>query len=359
MTTSRPSNPRSRYDWVDFAKGFCIIAVVGMWIAATMQGHVAKGQAGWLGYFVVFAKPFRMPDFFLISGLFLSQVIDRPWRHYLDTKVVHYLYFFVLWTLIVLPATWLLGQEAPATLADAVPALLYHLYDPFGMLWFIMMLSVYFVATRLLRRVPVWIMLPAAVLMLLFPLHTGIYHVDRFGMFFLFFYVGHVFSGRFFALADWTREHRRPAMVGLLVWAVLNTVLVKLALTEAYLPVNLLAGFMGISAVVVIASLVCTHPWAGWLNMLGKNSIAVYLGFYLPMVIIVPALQASPIGRSPSLVATISLVSVIAIAMGAFHLANRIGLTFLYNRPNWIRLVPAGQRSASTRAAVPNGSVAP
>ena len=144
---------------------------------------------------------------------------------------------------------------------------------------------------------------------------------------------------------------------GLLVWAVVNAVLVKLALTE-YLPVNLLAGFMGISAVVVIASLVSSHPWAGWLNTLGKNSIAIYLGFYLPMIVIVPALQASPIGRSPSLVATISMVSVIGIAMGAFHLANRIGLAFLYNRPNWIRLVQPGQRSASARASVPSGSVA-
>ena len=121
---------------------------------------------------------------------------------------------------------------------------------------------------------------------------------------------------------------------------------------------NLLAGFMGISAVVVIASLVSSHPWAGWLNTLGKNSIAIYLGFYLPMIVIVPALQASPIGRSPSLVATISMVSVIGIAMGAFHLANRIGLAFLYNRPNWIRLVQPGQRSASARASVPSGSVA-
>ena len=358
MSHQHPSDLRNRYAWVDFAKGFCIVAVVAMWIAGTMQGHVAKGQAGWLGYFVVFVKPFRMPDFFLISGLFLSQVIDRPWKHYLDTKVVHYLYFFVLWTLIVLPVTWLLGHDAPASLGDAATALLYHLYDPFGMLWFIMMLSVYFVATRLLRHVPVWIVLPAAVLLHLFPLHTGIYHFDRFGMFFLFFYAGHVFSARFFALADWTLEHRRTAIAGLLVWAVVNGALVKLALTE-HLAVNLLAGFMGISAVVSIAALVSSHPWAGWLNTLGKNSIAVYLGFYLPMVIIVPALQASPIGRSPSLVATISMVSVIGIAMGAYHLFNRIGLTFLYDRPNWMRLVRPAQRPDLARASVPSGSVAP
>ncbi len=34
------------------------------------------------------SQTFRMPDFFLISGLFLARVIDRDWRDYLDKKVV-------------------------------------------------------------------------------------------------------------------------------------------------------------------------------------------------------------------------------------------------------------------------------
>ncbi len=49
---------------------------------------------------VAFAKPFRMPDFFMISGLFLARVIDRDWRTYLDRKVVHFAYFYVLWVTI-------------------------------------------------------------------------------------------------------------------------------------------------------------------------------------------------------------------------------------------------------------------
>ena len=49
---------------------------------------------------VEFARPFRMPDFFLISGLFLARVIDRDWRDYLDKKVLHFAYFYVLWVTI-------------------------------------------------------------------------------------------------------------------------------------------------------------------------------------------------------------------------------------------------------------------
>ena len=89
---------RARVDWVDYAKGFCIVFVVMM--HSTLGVGQAAGQEGWLHTVVAFAKPFRMPDFFLISGLFLAQVIDRDWRTYLDRKVVHFAYFYVLWMTI-------------------------------------------------------------------------------------------------------------------------------------------------------------------------------------------------------------------------------------------------------------------
>ena len=72
----------------------------------------AAGQTGFMHAFVMFAKPFRMPDFFLISGLFLAVVIDRDWRTYLDRKVVHFAYFYVLWMTIQF------GFKAPGFAAE-------------------------------------------------------------------------------------------------------------------------------------------------------------------------------------------------------------------------------------------------
>src|ERR1700709_2854601 len=88
----------SRIDWVDYAKGFCIVMVVMM--HSTLGVEQAAGHEGWMHYAVAFAQPFRMPDFFLISGLFLARVIERGWRDYLDNKVVHFAYFYVLWVTI-------------------------------------------------------------------------------------------------------------------------------------------------------------------------------------------------------------------------------------------------------------------
>ena len=87
-----------RVDWVDYAKGFCIIMVVMM--HSTLGVEKAVGAEGWMHAVVAFAKPFRMPDFFMISGLFLARVIDRDWSSYLDKKVVHFAYFYVLWLTI-------------------------------------------------------------------------------------------------------------------------------------------------------------------------------------------------------------------------------------------------------------------
>ena len=88
-------NSAARIDWVDYAKGICIIMVVMM--HSTLGVEAASGGTGFMHAVVAFAKPFRMPDFFLISGLFLARVIGRDWRTYLDRKVVHFVYFFALW----------------------------------------------------------------------------------------------------------------------------------------------------------------------------------------------------------------------------------------------------------------------
>src|SRR5437868_13242235 len=150
MKTGRPLvNPgtksHGRIDWVDYAKGFCIIFVVMM--HSTLGVEQAAGQEGWLHSVVAFAKPFRMPDFFLISGLFLAQVIDRDWRTYLDRKVVHFAYFYLLWTAIQFAfkaPLFVQDHGASSTLWLFVQAF----WEPFGTLWFIYLLPVFFVAAK-------------------------------------------------------------------------------------------------------------------------------------------------------------------------------------------------------------------
>jgi uncharacterized membrane protein YcfT len=88
----------SRLSWVDTAKGISIILVVMMYSVFNV-GQDAEG-VGLFHYVIGFATPFRMPEFFLISGLFLDQVLARTWRGYADRRVVHYIYFYAVWAVI-------------------------------------------------------------------------------------------------------------------------------------------------------------------------------------------------------------------------------------------------------------------
>ena len=122
MQTANRAAFADRVGWVDAAKGICIIFVVMM--HSTLGVGKAMDDHGWLHYVVEFARPFRMPDFFLLSGLFLGRVIDRPWRDYLDKKVVHYLYFYVLWTTIFFATkvvTETVGIVEPKPEVDEMP----------------------------------------------------------------------------------------------------------------------------------------------------------------------------------------------------------------------------------------------
>ena len=141
----------ARVDWVDYAKGICIVMVVMM--HSVLGVELAEGQTGFMHLLVAFAKPFRMPDFFLISGLFLPIVIERDWRTYLDRKVVHFAYFYGLWVTIQF------AFKAPHFAAESGWAgvgfsYLESFIEPFGTLWFIYLLPIFFVVTKATRRMP-------------------------------------------------------------------------------------------------------------------------------------------------------------------------------------------------------------
>jgi uncharacterized membrane protein YcfT len=196
--TSAVTEHSQRVDWVDYAKGICIVMVVMM--HSVLGVEAAAGQTGFMHLLVAFAKPFRMPDFFLISGLFLSVVIDRDWRTYLDRKVVHFAYFYVLWVTIQF------GFKAPSFAAETSWAHVGLMYlesfiEPFGTLWFIYLLPVFFVVTKATRKMPSLAIWGVAALLETAHIATGWTVIDEFCARFVYFYSGYLFAEYVFALS--------------------------------------------------------------------------------------------------------------------------------------------------------------
>src|SRR5664279_2803584 len=225
---SAPAAP-GRIDWVDYAKGICIVMVVMM--HSVLGVEAAAGQTGFMHVLVAFAKPFRMPDFFLISGLFLSIVIDRDWRTYLDRKVVHFAYFYVLWVTIQF------GFKAPSFAAESSWAHVGTLYlesfiEPFGTLWFIYLLPIFFVVTKATRKMPPLLIWAVAAALEMAHIATGWTVIDEFAARFVYFYSGYCCATFVFALSDRARLHPALALLALGFWALVNGSLVYFGCSE-------------------------------------------------------------------------------------------------------------------------------
>ncbi|MGO8913140.1 MAG: acyltransferase family protein [Bradyrhizobium sp.] len=338
---SAPAMP-GRVDWVDYAKGICIVMVVMM--HSVLGVELAAGHTGFMHPLVAFAKPFRMPDFFLISGLFLSVVIDRDWRTYLDRKVVHFAYFYVLWVTIQF------GFKAPSFAAETSwthAGLLYleSFIEPFGTLWFIYLLPVFFVVTKATRRAPSLLIWGLAALLEMAHIVTGWTVIDEFAARFVYFYSGYLFAGYVFALSDRARAQPRLALAALALWALLDGGLVKSAFSEWPL-VSLALGLIGACAVVAVGTLLARAHWLDFLRFCGEHSIVIYLAFFLPMAATRTLLLRAGIIHD---VGAISLVVTVAGVIGALairRIALKAGAKFLFERPSAFWIAPKKPQAA-------------
>jgi uncharacterized membrane protein YcfT len=327
-----------RIDWVDYAKGFCIIFVV-MMHSTLGVGH-AVGQEGWLHSVVAFAKPFRMPDFFLISGLFLAQVIDRDWRTYLDRKVVHFVYFYLLWTAIQFAVKAPLLAKEHGALGMAW-LYLETFWEPFGTLWFIYLLPLFFVVTKVARSLkisPVVIWLAAAALEIA-PIATGFTVVDEFASRFVYFYTGYALAPRIFAFATRAQGAPEAALAGLTAWGVVNGLLVFNGLAELPL-VSLALGLAGAAAVVGISALLARSDLFTPLRYCGVNSIVIYLAFFLPMAMSRTVLLKTGWIADVGTIAALVTLSGVVGALAIFWAVRWTPLRFLFERPERFWIAP-------------------
>jgi uncharacterized membrane protein YcfT len=291
----------------------------------------------------MFAKPFRMPDFFLISGLFVSVVIDRDWRIYLDRKVVHFAYFYLLWVTIQF------GFKAPSFAAESSwghVGLLYleSFIEPFGTLWFIYLLPIFFVVIKATRRMPPLVIWVAAALLEMAHVATGWTAIDEFCARFVYIYSGYIFANTVFALSDRARARPDLALAGLALWALVNGGLVALGVSEWPL-ISIALGLAGAGAIVTLGTLLARAHWLTFLRFCGEHSIVIYLAFFLPMATTRTLLLRTGVITD---IGTISLVVTVAGVVGAlviWRIALATGATFLFERPAAFWIAPKKVRA--------------
>ncbi|MEQ1901146.1 MAG: acyltransferase family protein [Devosia sp.] len=353
------SGQNNRLLWVDTAKGISIILVVMMYSVFNV-GQDSEG-AGLFHYAIGFATPFRMPEFFLISGLFLGQVIARDWRAYADRRAVHYLYFYAIWAVIHIVLKVGVLSASPI---DALQQIALAVVEPYGVLWFIYLLAAFSMATKFAYelRAPRWAVFGLGALFQMAHIQTGSYLVDQFAAYFVYFYSGYVFAPLIFRIVDLALAHKWLSLAALGLYALVNGLLVfspGYAITAhdihpgyAALPgIRLVLALAGSLAICVVAALISGVRATRWLTWLGEKSIVVYLVFVLPMSFARIALGKIGV-TDPTLLSALVIATSILASIALYGLVQWTGRgRFLFERPAWAHIPGTkGSRDYKARA---------
>ena len=218
---------------------------------------------------------------------------------------------------------------------------LLSLIDPFGTLWFIYLLPIFFVTIKLARQFhipPVLVWLIAAALEIAH-VNTGWMVPDEFAARFVYIYTGYIFASRIFALTAAVQARPRLALAGLALWAMLDGGFVYFGVADLMF-VSLALGLVGACAVVSGSALMAKSDLFRPLRYCGRNSIVIYLAFFLPMAATRTLLLKTGIIPDIGVVAIVVTAAGVIGALVIFWMVRGTPLRFLFERPAAFWLTP-------------------
>jgi uncharacterized membrane protein YcfT len=216
--------------------------------------------------------------------------------------------------------------------------------EPFGTLWFIYLLPIFFVVIKLTRSVPPILVWAIAAALEMTHVATSWTVIDEFCARFVYIYSGYLFANYVFALSDRARAYPMLALAGLALWALVNGGLVVLGYSE--LPIiSLTLGLAGACAIITTGTLLARMHWLNFLRFCGEHSIVIYLAFFLPMA------STRTLLLKTGLIPDIGMVSLIVTVVGVagslliWRAALAVHANFLFERPDafWVAPRKAGR----------------
>jgi len=337
-----------RFQWVDAAKGISMLLVVSLYVGHSVS--IELGQLTYLDWLIAWTKPFRMPEFFLISGLFLGRVIKFPFGQFFDRRVVHFAYFYLLWMIIHIGLKQAVFAGEPW---EALESMAVALVQPYGILWFIYVLALFGLAAKLLfqTKVPIWLSLPVAYAVSAMSIETGAFAIDQFLEYFVFFHVGQIFGASIIAFVEQVGKRQGLAWIGVIVWSLVNTFLVfwpnftmspgelSMGYVASIPGLQTLSGIAGAIAICVLARLTVDTKVMKWLAYFGERSLFTFVSFVIVMGIARIVLEKAGLAGYPNYYVTLLLLASTAIPVIGYIVISRVRvLGFLIVRPTWVRL---------------------
>ncbi|MER7891641.1 acyltransferase [Micromonospora sp. NPDC094482] len=338
-----------RAQWADAAKGLCIILVVGWHVVVKhylqIDWHLGVPVPGLWGALGEQFLPLRMPLFFVISGLFAANAVQRPWRVVARNRIAKFLYLYAAW-LLIHTAILAAAPNFPTDRATSPLGLLEQLTITPSNLWYLYALALYFTVAKAVRRVPRPLVLaPAAALSAVAAAGLLATPGNRAGFYqnLVFFLAGLYLRPQ---IERWAATATRRRL--LLTTAAYTLALAATAATGAQ---QSLGVWPLVSVVAVAFGITAAARLARWpalsrpLATLGRNTLPVYV-IHMPVLALLHGLLLGPLSgldRTGQLLVAVGYPAVLTGLVLGLSLAIHRGLTAV--PAPWLFDLPGVRRS--------------
>ena len=336
-----------RINWVDHAKGVCILLIVAMYTTLS-YGDLIQHDS-WMTPAIAWSSPFLIPAFFVLAALFLNLSLFGSTKHFFDRKILHFAYFYLVWMLIQKATldSSLLVNAPTAFLTDVARALA----EPTDSLVLVYMLVVFHAVTRLTRFLPARkVFITAALTQIAFAtgwIDTGWTVANMFGTWYVFFFAGFVAAPQVFELAERVGGHTKPLWNVLLGWAVANAAFVVLGVSGLPL-ISLALGFAGTAAVIALGIQLNRIGWLAMVGYAGRHCLIIYLTFVIPMTALQHGFAANGQATHAGLACIVITLGAIVLPLVFYRLVRETPLKVLYRRPRRLRLMNARNNGSAS-----------
>ena len=333
------TNEHHRYPWVDYAKGIAIVLVV---YRHMLDGYIGVGLdvPVYLTMIQVSVYNFRMPLFFILSGVFVRKsMAKRTFKAFTVYKLNTILYPYLVWVTIQL--TLQVGMSGYTGGNRDVSYYQYILYDPWQLYQFWFLYTIFNIT----------------ILFALLQTYVRIKPVGQVATGIFFYYLSGLEALQGINLLQDTLEYYiyfalGSACTNVLLDAKNRAFFSSYNLLWAYLPIFLVSqwywiqhkdtGLEGTPQFALIAVIGCAFVFivsfvlskaqaASFLRVVGRHSMYIYI-MHVMSIVMVRVVLMNFLGITHlAVLLLISLLVGVLFPIVAYRLSLRLGLWFLYN----------------------------
>lgn len=315
------NKPKQRIAWVDYAKGITIILVVLLHSTSEEFKYTPITELNNL------LEPFRIPFFFFIAGLFIKKSLHSDLKVFLKSKVAHFLYIFVLWSVIkyfvdTIPRYFIYDNTVN------LKGILYIFVNPPSTLWFIYALLVFFIIARITRSFTLVMFLISVVLYMISVQLGNDLFIDRIARYLPFFLLGSLTSKKVIVAAKQIKTYHIliPIIFVLIVSQLQSYHFIQIA------PIKFLLSISGIVCGIIIANLLTNIRLFSFLNYIGERTLIIYVMHFLPLNVM-KLLLPRVIPDLPTLSVMLTLLVGITIPLIVERIVKKLNIHWLFQLP--------------------------